>query len=552
MNKSEQMIVKIGELKRNSFRNPQLAFDESEQILNEARTCGCHEVEAHALIAMALACRSMTKLSACFEYASRANRIFERLENGLGIATALNVLGVVYFYYAMFEQALEHFLKALKFLKSSDDYITMSRLYNNIGEVYREANQLGEALQYYEKALELCQTHHYRLNTAVILENIGEIYFLQEQLDACFIAYQKSYAILSENEDLTALSELENRLGRVHFKKGQYDEAKAYYLSALERLDQIGNQYFALDVLIDLAILEEDGDENLFLHYLNRGLIYGEAIQARKKLSLIYKLLSQHYEKNKQFEFALEYYKQLHRLEQLIETAAISHKLEIIKIEVGQLVSGEEVEKVFQLNAQLEQNIIQQEKMMAALETTNRLLNAQVIADELTQMPNRRGIREVLSKEWFVTEPSTPYFGLMMMDIDRFKQYNDCHGHLIGDQSLKEIARVLVESFGKRKGVVGRFGGEEFTCFVKGESVEMIHQLAESFRLAVEALNLMYQVDNAVNCLTISIGLCCGLGTAFKQPDEMYALADCELYRAKSNGRNQVCTYLSNDKRNAS
>jgi len=546
VSQTETLMLRISELKKISFQDPQRAFHEGKAIMEEARESSLIEVEGHALITMALACRSMTKLSECFDYASDALKIFEAIDNRLGISTALNLLGVVYFYYAMFEQALEHFLRALQLLNESDDHITMSRLYNNMGEVYREVENYDEALLNYRKALDLCEVYHYTLNSAIILENMGEVCFRRGDYDQSFDYYEKSHEILKDSQDATALSELENRIGKIHMIRKSYDKARACFAGALERLESLDNKFFSIDVLINFAELERQFNESLFVYYLSRAIQYGEAINARKKLSQVFQLLADYYEGRRDFEYALDYYKRFHRMEQLIETTVIAHKLEIIKIELNKLTSGHEMEKVIKLNEQLEQNITHQGKMLETLEMTNKRLNAQVIHDELTAIPNRRGIQEILTEEWFDYEQGPFYVGLMMMDIDRFKNYNDFHGHLQGDDCLRQIAKVLSDAFGSHKGVVGRFGGEEFTCFAKACDLEELIHLGESFRASVESLGLSYEWQNEVHKVTISVGICSGYNTDFESIQELYGLSDRELYRAKSLGRNCVCHFEKN------
>lgn len=540
MSRSDDLLQEIGELKKISFQQPQEAFDKCQSIMLEARSGALIELEAHALIAMALACRSMTKLNDCFDYATDALKLFESTQNALGIATALNLIGVVYFYYAMFEQALEHFLKALSLLEISDDYITMSRLHNNMGEVYREVENYDEALNSYQKALKLCEDNGLTLNMAVILENIGEIFFRQEKYDASFEYYKKSAVLLKDHSDMTALSEVNNRIGKIHLIRKEYEFARAYFVEALSKLESLGNKYFSIDVLINLAELESRFNEGLFVLYLNRAIQYGEAINARKKLSQVFHMLSEYYEVKKDFGRSLDYFKRFHRIEQLIETTVISHKLEIIKIELNKLSKGTEIDKITQLNVQLEQNIAYQDKMLEALEKTNKLLSSQVILDELTAIHNRRGIQEWVTEEWQWSQEEPIYVGFLMMDVDLFKHYNDCHGHPEGDKCLKVIAKTLVDVFEGRPGIIGRYGGEEFVCFVKTSHLNEVLDLAENLRKSVEALHLSYtwQAENVD--ITMSIGVCAGLSDAFESMQELYTLSDQQLYQAKNAGRNCV------------
>lgn len=509
MNITEVVMNKIGEAKKISLKHPSLAFEMSKEAYEIAKTNELRLEEAHALFAMALACRSMTKLNDCFNY-------------------------------AMYELALEYFLKALHLLKETDDYITMSRLLNNMGEVYREVGNLDEALIYYNKALDLCGKYNYMTNIAVILENVGEIYFIKADYSYSYECYKKSYDILVKNNDITALSEVENRIGKIHFIQKQYDKARACYNNALALLEGLENKFFAIDVLINIAELEMFENEELFLFYLTKAVKYGEEINARKKLSQIYKMITGYYEKKGDYELSLEFYKRYHLMEQEIETTVISHKLEIIKIELSKLYVGEEVEKTAELNKKLELDIANQNQLLDIMEKTNRNLSLEILSDELTNIPNRRGVKSYLAQVWKENEIKPFNSAFLMIDIDYFKRYNDYYGHIEGDNCIKRVANSLKSVFDNRNGIIGRFGGEEFVCFIKDTEYKDVLELAELLRKSIEKLDINYLWENAYYPITISIGGAYGCSSDFSGVNDMYSIADEELYKAKNGGRNKV------------
>jgi diguanylate cyclase (GGDEF)-like protein len=227
-------------------------------------------------------------------------------------------------------------------------------------------------------------------------------------------------------------------------------------------------------------------------------------------------------------------------MEQEIETTVISHKLEIIKIELSKLFTGEEVQKIIKLNKQLEKDIGNKNALLDTMEKANKNLNIEVISDELTDILNRRGVNGYISKVWKEDEikPMSP--ALLMIDIDYFKRYNDCYGHLEGDNCLKKIASCLKSVFGDRTGILGRFGGEEFVCFIKDTEYKDVLDFSELLRSSIENLGLNYIWHNMRYPVTISIGGIYGVRSDFICSDDMYLIADEELYKAKNGGRNKV------------
>jgi diguanylate cyclase (GGDEF)-like protein len=156
---------------------------------------------------------------------------------------------------------------------------------------------------------------------------------------------------------------------------------------------------------------------------------------------------------------------------------------------------------------------------------------AQVAAqtDALTEVLNRRGIAPVLSSVARRGE-----YSLALIDLDRFKLINDRLGHGAGDVVLANAARTLVRSVGER-GVVARWGGEEFLVVIPGLSLEDADALMERTRDDIEA---EYGAPDSLARVTVSVGLAHAPRYAGKE--EALRLADSNLYEAKSSGRNLV------------
>ncbi len=540
MNVVEIVMSKIKEAKVISLKEPSRSFDMCKDAYDIAKANKLKLEEAYALFGMALACRSMTKLNDCFNYALDAFKLFEIYEKTSELAGTLNLIGVVYFYNAMYEPALENFLRALHLLEETEDFLVISKVFNNMGEVYKEAGNLEEALICYNKSLNLSEKYNYTNNVAVILENIGMIYLKKKEYFCSLEYYRKSYNILIGENNITALSEVENSIGKIHFIQEEYDKARECYNNALAKLEGIENKFFSIEVLINLAELEMLEDEGLFLLYIHKAINYGKEINARKKLREIYKILTEFYEGKEDFRLALEFYKKYHIMEQEIETTMISQKLEIIKIGLSKLFSEEESEKISKLNKQLEKDIGSKTLLLNKMEKVNRNLSVEVTSDELTNIPNRRGLKNYISKVWEESEIRPINLALLMIDIDYFKRYNDCYGHLEGDNCLKKIANCLKSVFGNKYGIVGRFGGEEFVCFIKELEYSEVVERSELLRSSIEKLSINYVWNNEVYPVTISIGGVYGCKSDFNSTRDMYIIADEELYKAKNEGRNKV------------
>lgn len=173
------------------------------------------------------------------------------------------------------------------------------------------------------------------------------------------------------------------------------------------------------------------------------------------------------------------------------------------------------------------------------LERVNQELLRLSILDSLTGIPNRRRLDEILSWELVAPEERRTPLSLLLLDIDRFKAYNDQLGHLCGDSVLKEVAEVLSEEAKRVHGFAARYGGEEFAVVLSGLDARDTYETAERIRAAVESLEIAFAGPSASWKVTVSIGGYCIPPFLEMDQDQFIRLADECLYEAKNTGRNR-------------
>uniref|UniRef100_UPI0035AE7A31 diguanylate cyclase n=1 Tax=Hylemonella sp. TaxID=2066020 RepID=UPI0035AE7A31 len=175
------------------------------------------------------------------------------------------------------------------------------------------------------------------------------------------------------------------------------------------------------------------------------------------------------------------------------------------------------------------------------LKQQSDLLRGMAYRDGLTGIYNRRYFDEQLEREWARARRARTEIALLLVDVDDFKAYNDHYGHQAGDRCLKEIGAVLKGSVKRSTDIVARYGGEEFICLLPDTSYEQAQALASRLEQAVRERAIPHQTSRAAPVVTVSIGLA---GTAYHDahPSELVALADQQLYLAKSMGRARVCS----------
>ncbi len=161
------------------------------------------------------------------------------------------------------------------------------------------------------------------------------------------------------------------------------------------------------------------------------------------------------------------------------------------------------------------------------------------ITDGLTGAYTRRYFIERFDEEIKRSLLRKSNLSLLMVDADHFKMVNDQHGHLAGDQVLKEIANIIQENV-RAIDIVGRFGGEEFCVVLPDTDLEGARLVAERIRKSAEK-RLIKAYDSALR-VTLSIGLAIYPSDG-KLLEELMDKADWALYRAKSQGRNCVIAF---------
>jgi diguanylate cyclase (GGDEF)-like protein len=163
----------------------------------------------------------------------------------------------------------------------------------------------------------------------------------------------------------------------------------------------------------------------------------------------------------------------------------------------------------------------------------------QAVTDELTGLFNHRRFQEVISAEVERARRYGQEMGLIMLDIDNFKQVNDTYGHLQGDFVLREVARVLRQS-SREIDEPARYGGEEMAVALPQTDLEGAYQFAERVRHSVEALELPLPSGDGKLKVTASFGVA-SLATAdHADKDALVAAADRALYEAKRTGKNRT------------
>lgn len=184
--------------------------------------------------------------------------------------------------------------------------------------------------------------------------------------------------------------------------------------------------------------------------------------------------------------------------------------------------------------------------LRASLSQANQKLQNMANSDGLTGLCNRRSMDLRADHLWNEAVVRGDSFGILMLDIDNFKRYNDHYGHQSGDDCLREVAHAIDAATRKANELAqtqgafaARYGGEEFAVIVPHAKPEALAALAQTIVKTVHALGLPHEKNDAWGVVSISVGGAL-MAPAHGEVVGLFRQADARLYTAKAQGRNQA------------
>lgn len=438
-------------------------------------------------------------------------------EGGLGVVSfaelyrdTAGLLGEI----GRFDQALSLLDRGLKLLTEDSGTDLRTSLVVMKGSMQGALGQLDEALSTIESAMDLpLPTDRQR---TMRLNNLGMILKWRGELDRALEIFE---AVLEQGramdtEQIVVYALLE--LGDVNRILGNHAVARQHLEEALDRSRQAEkNRWLAFS--------------HTYMAELESALGNSEAAQAqRDALTELQARIQDEVTENR--ATVLQVSLELLEREQRIERMQMESELQALRLDRSRKLSWLSVLTAMLLLMAL-WLAVQQVRIRSA---ANRELDQLASTDMLTGLFNRRHLIALAEDELESTSPNAST-GLVLIDLDRFKQVNDLYGHGFGDAVLAEIAR-RIQSAMRDEDVVARWGGEEFLALLPGCDLKTATTVAERLRCAIKGAPIEHQ--GRIHEVTATVGV--ALARPGESLEQGLKRADIALYRGKENGRDRI------------
>lgn len=553
------------------YTRPEKAIELSNEGQRLAKELDNQEALMSALLTAGLAHMRLGNALESREYLEQSRELARRIGSFKGEGDAENYLGTVYFERSQFDRALQHYVKALELRKTIDDKVGMSKTINNMGRVHHKLGNYDKAIELFREALRVKPENDQsgRVNT---LNNLGLVYRSKGNIPSAMAVFQEALQLAESIQSVQGIAYSMMSLGETYKMTGQLTLAESYMQDALAHYESIQYAHGVAYTLLRAGVIyAEMGDSAKALDYYERSERSAEQIKQNGLLRDIA------WEKAKLFEAAADlpqallYLHKYISLQEAILNSDLHQKILILQNQHELEAKAKEIEllqkgvtlKDAQLKIQwlllavvatfLVASIVfalflyrqnkwrkNKEKELLAvtvsLEAANQRLSQLADTDFLTRVANRRRFNKDFVAACRQVVKGQEDLAIILMDIDFFKEYNDHHGHLQGDECLVQVAAVLQDTFPPEECLVARYGGEEFIVLVRGDCSQA-QQYAEMARQHIEDLNLPH-MRSAFGRVTCSFGLACFDHKGM--PQELISQADEALYEAKRSGRNRV------------
>lgn len=449
------------------------------------------------------------------------------------------ILSKVYCDKGNYAKALTYALEVANLLEQT--YLIDSALENIkcFANILIKACSYDEAIKLLKKGIKMANKSDKSKQVANMFNLLGDSYLGLRQYETAEGYLKNALDIAIKNNEYANIPEIKLNIARLNIAQGVFNVAKTFVDEALSNAQE-ENQVI---IIIWCYIL----NANIFFEKKN----YQTAIEFAKKaeelsqkngfyqeLACSYEWLYMIYPKQNDYEkafLASQKYIQLQK-----EFSSKEKEKELYKMR-AQYDYYQQQKEMTSLKANYEKVTQQRQELqniMDVLGKQNEELLSIAINDYLTGTYNRKYFMLKFDEEFSIAEEHGRDISCLVFDIDKFKAINDTYGHLAGDEVIKHIVGICALITDK-KDIIGRFGGDEFVIILIGKNLSEAYAIGQSILENLRRSPVTIEEQEIYT--TISLGVTNNIIGQPNNAEDMIRVADKALYRAKDNGRNQLC-----------
>lgn len=475
----------------------------------------------------------------------RSLDVRRRAGDQAGEAGTLNNIALVYWDAAQFPEALEALLSSLEISEAIGDPLTSAYALNNIGRLLAELGDTSHAIEYFERSLALVSESNDRALESSVRMELGRALTKRGEPELALAQLQHSLELSQQTGNLNDQGLSWMALGITRRDTGQLALAESALMSALDLLRQTrdpAGEAEALRALGNTQLLKDDPSEAVV--WLEQALAIATEHGLDQQVGKIHRLLSEAHEQQGNATRALEHFRAFHQSQQRamgMETQQRIRRL-LTRTEVQQ--ARREADAARRQTGQLAEALTEaqaseqaQRGLLEQLTSQAEMLKQLAREDGLTGIANRRWLDLQLAQEFERARRFRHPLTAILLDLDDFKSINDRCSHLVGDEVLRQVARLLRDN-ARSLDVVGRYGGDEFLILLVETDLADGLTVCENLRQAVQAHDWASLHLN-MPPVTLSMGAA-RLSEQDAEPQALLARADALLYQAKNGGKNRI------------
>ena len=484
-------------------------------------------------------------------------------------ADCANFMAGVYNALSDYDKALDQLKVVLGIAREQQDRQREAHCLHNLGIVSKDSRSLDKAGGYLIESLSVYREIGDLVGETKALGTHAELAYEQGDDELCIRLAERTVQQARAHAQPYIEALAQSTAGKAYSRLGQDELAENLQQRALAYATEAGYHQMRAWSLYELGeVRQKRGDAQAREDYL-AALALAQELSVKELEMLAYRSLSDLSAAAGDTAGALAYYRKHHAVERDIfnQEASLKTRALMVQLEVERAQSDAQIYKLRSIelasaNEALARANMEKSGLVEMLESQSQLLQRQLSEDGLTGLYNRKHIEGLLQHAFWqqksaatqssvtqssVTQSSVtqssptqaagmPLLCIAMVDIDHFKQINDRFSHLVGDQVLRLVAQLFVQTC-RPSDAVGRYGGEEFLFVFPGTTLEQGRQVCERVQTAVRGYS-WEQVHPGLQ-VTLSIGVVADLNVP--NYERLIARADSKLYEAKNSGRDRVC-----------